>query len=124
MRRHLLGLIALALLLPGAIGLFWGFSTQSHAGMAAGVGVRAGLILGAWWMAFPQLQQLTKNVPFWLTGPVLIGALVVVIRPSSIALVAPAVLILVALQGVGWLFKPLPRQKKKAVSRREGSAKK
>src|SRR5437773_1910994 len=65
MRRTTLGIIALSLLLVGFIavmngpggGSAWGFS---------GVCLKSGLVLGALWLALPQLESLATRWPRWL----------------------------------------------------------
>jgi hypothetical protein len=71
MRRATLGIIALLLLVVGTVALFngpggsdaWGFS---------GVCIKSGLVLGALWLALPQLQAAMTSLPRrllgWFTG--------------------------------------------------------
>jgi hypothetical protein len=71
MRRASLGIIALLLLVVGTVALFngpggsdaWGFS---------GVCIKSGLVLGALWLALPQLQAVMTRLPRrllgWFTG--------------------------------------------------------
>jgi hypothetical protein len=120
MKRSLLGIVALGLVLSGALGLYLGFSANSQEGMAAGVGLRAGLVLGALWMALPQLVQLLEPVPRWLIGTVAIGALIVVVQPKSFMFVAIAVAVLVGLQVTGWFLKPTAKKSKSHGRTSEG----
>ena len=67
MRRTTLGIIALLLLLVGGIAVFngpggtdaWGFS---------GVCIKSGLVLGALWLALPQIQSVAARLPRSLLG--------------------------------------------------------
>jgi hypothetical protein len=119
MKRHLLGIIALGLILSGIVGLYWGFSANSQSAMAAGVGLRAGLVLGALWIAFPQLMQLARALPSWLLGLLAAGLLIVVIRPQMMSLVLIVVAVLAGLQFFGSMLKP---QAKKRPRRRSDAS--
>ena len=118
-RVHLLGLIGLVFLATG-IGLLiakgWNSDEWS---MAAGMCVRIGMTLGALWLAFPQLVDLTSRVSPWTLAAIVIGLLIVVARPRTILFVAPVLLAIGLLQFVGWLFKPLPRKGAGSQERRE-----
>ncbi|MGE3777417.1 MAG: hypothetical protein AB7F89_09545 [Pirellulaceae bacterium] len=122
LKRHLLGLIALGLVLSGLLGLVMGYSAQSQAGMAAGVGLRAGLVLGALWIAYPQLLQMFGSVPRWLLGAVGLGIAVAVLRPQYLVFVAIVIAVLGGLQFAsrllgGTLNKPTTQQRSDARSR-------
>ena len=122
MHRNILGAIALVLLLSGGVGLLLGYSANSQTGMAAGVGLRAGLVLGALWMAYPQLISLVKSAPKWMLGVAAIVVLVLVVNRNGLMLVVPALLILGLLQLAVWIFKPMPRKKprpRRAPEKRE-----
>jgi hypothetical protein len=67
MNRHALGLIALLLVVVGFITAFRGPEDGSAAGFAGGC-VRVGLVLGALWLALPQLKAMFARVPRWLVG--------------------------------------------------------
>ena len=122
MRRHTVGIIALLLLAiagygfarhgfeGGEISFFWNSCW------------RMGLVLGAMWLALPQLLNLTRNVSPWLLALLsLIGAFLV-IRPRSIVFLGPVLLILALLQFFGWLVKPPPKKKStRQHSRRRGN---
>jgi hypothetical protein len=116
MRRHLLGIVALVLILAGIIGMIVGYSSVRPWGMedAAGVGLRTGLVLGALWIAYPQLVQLAKRFPKWLYAVIAMAASVVAFGPRSLIFIIPAILLLGALQVGAWLLKPLPKKKRAA----------
>jgi hypothetical protein len=67
MNRHVLGLVALFLIVVGFITAFRGPADGSAAGFAGGC-VRVGLVLGALWLALPQLKAIFARMPRWLVG--------------------------------------------------------
>ena len=67
MRRAALGLIAGFLLLIGLI--TWSSAPKTNdRDLFVGTCVRAGLVLGALWLALPQLQSLLVRAPRWVLG--------------------------------------------------------
>lgn len=76
MRRHLLGAIALTALLAGAALQFaGGGSTRLEWASAC---LRVGAVLGAVWLALPQLRRPGNR---WLVGAVLAAFIVLAVRP-------------------------------------------
>jgi hypothetical protein len=67
MRRNALGIIALALLLFGAVTAINGPGGASAIGVA-GSCIKAGLVLGALWLALPQIQATMARFPRRLFG--------------------------------------------------------
>jgi hypothetical protein len=67
MRRTTLGILAAFLLVVGFIVALRGPEDGSAAGFAGGC-VRVGLVLGALWLAWPQIIAGLKRVPGWLVG--------------------------------------------------------
>ena len=67
MRRTTLGILAILLLVVGFIVAWRGPEDGSAAGLAGGC-VRVGLVLGALWLALPQITALAKGAPGWLLG--------------------------------------------------------
>jgi len=67
MRRTTLGIIALLLLLVGGITFFNGPGGNSAWGFS-GVCIKSGLVLGALWLALPQIQSMAGRLPRWLMG--------------------------------------------------------
>ena len=88
MNRNLLGLIALGLLLLGGAITFGGRATGNALGFAGGC-VRVGLVLGALWLAMPQLQSFFAKTPRWLLTASAIGLIVVVVKPLLALVVVP-----------------------------------
>jgi len=64
MNRTLLGLIALVLLVVGGIAALRGPADGSAAGFAGGC-IRIGLVLGALWLALPQILAAAHSLPRW-----------------------------------------------------------
>jgi hypothetical protein len=67
MRRNALGIIALTLLLFGAVTAINGPGGASAIGVA-GSCIKAGLVLGALWLALPQIQATFSRFPRRLLG--------------------------------------------------------
>ena len=103
MNRKLLGLIALLLLAVGGIVAWQGPAGGSAAGFA-GPCVKAGLVLGALWLALPQITRFFTSVPRWLIVAGAAGAVLCVINPWLILLALPALPLL-------WFLLPRPRAK-------------
>ena len=121
MRRRLLGIIALLLLVGGGIGLALAGGSKSQTGLFFGACARSGAVLGALWLAFPRIVDLTERVPAWLLGAFLVGGIAISVRPRNVVFIAPLLLILVVMHFLGWLFRPLS---KGAKERRKGGGSK
>jgi hypothetical protein len=67
MNRNLLGIVAAILLLLGGITHFFGPGGNSASGFAGGC-IRVGLVLGALWLALPQILATIAHTPGWLLG--------------------------------------------------------
>jgi len=104
-RRLLLGALAVVFLLVGIGGLVTGVSHASAVGNITGMALRVGVMLAVVWLAFGQLEQLLVRIPAWMFGILLLGSLIVVIWPKSIAFVVPALGLVLALQFVSRLLK-------------------
>ena len=75
--------------------------------------MRVGFLLGALWLALPQLSQISQRTPPWFAGGVLLLGLVIAVRPKSVVFVLPILAAMALLHFWGWLFKPLPNAKRK-----------
>lgn len=117
MRRHLLGVLALLLIVGGIAGLIAAGGDEQRGGLAASIALRAGALLGAIWLALPQLDSFFRRFPPWLLAMVGGGALVIVFRPRLIVYLAPLAGLLAALQFAAWFLRPRLR----GVARRETS---
>ena len=98
MNRTLLGLCSIVLLVLGIATLARGASDNTTTSFAAGC-LRVGLVLGAMWLALPQINRILATTPRWLLVALGIGLVVIVIRPLLALVVIP---VLVAL----WFFGP------------------
>ena len=80
MRRHLLGIIGLLLIAIGLVGQlkFSGANNQSE---LAGILIRSGLLLGALWLALPQLA----TIPPWMFGAGLLAGVFAVWNAKALA---------------------------------------
>ena len=67
MSRKVLGIIAALLLVVGGITAVFGPGGNSATGFAGGC-IRVGLVLGALWLALPQIQAAVKRLPGWVMG--------------------------------------------------------
>jgi hypothetical protein len=67
MSRKLLGIIAALLLVVGGMTAVFGPGGNSATGFAGGC-VRVGLVLGALWLALPQIQAALKRLPGSVAG--------------------------------------------------------
>ena len=67
MSRKALGIIAALLLVLGGMTVVLGPGGNSATGFAGGC-IRVGLVLGALWLALPQIQAAVKRLPGWVMG--------------------------------------------------------
>ena len=67
MRRATLGIIALVLLVVGVTAALRGPGGESAWGFS-GVCIKSGLVLGALWLALPQLQAMFSRLPSRVLG--------------------------------------------------------
>lgn len=95
----------------GGVVWFQGNSASHHVQMTAAGCVRAGMLLGAVWLAWPQTSELIERVPRWV-GLTLLGSLVVVVfKPRLIVVVGPLLLALLVLHWMGLLLRPKRKAK-------------
>lgn len=106
MRRHALGIIALLLISTGGVLLARFGIGETDWSMTASICLRAGLTLGAIWLAFPQVTAILAKIPRWLLLCLVAAVATLVIRPKALLYVGPILAALAALQFVGWLFTP------------------
>lgn len=90
--RSAIGLIAISLLVIGAISLAFGVGEGQQLG---GPCLRVGIAMGLVWMSHPQLRRL----PSWLPWAVIVAAIVLAMRPKLIPLVLVAAM-------VAWVLRP------------------
>jgi len=93
MRRRAAGIIALLLLCAGLAIYVWQPNWENAVPLAA-ICVRVGLVLGAIWLAYPEL----KRVPGWL-GPLCAGALLAIaVRPRLAIFIVPLTIAILLLR--------------------------
>lgn len=108
MRRTILGVLALSALLVGVVAHVYGVNTSDGNVVASGA-LRCGMLLGAIWLALPQLQAL--RWPPWTILSALAALATLVFRPRLLVIVLPLIGLLAILQFVRWLLQPLPKSK-------------
>jgi hypothetical protein len=94
-RRWILGVLAVPLLAVGAFTVYaepWGGEAKAMGAVC----VRVGIVLAAMWLALPELEK----VPKWMFVSLLVAVVIVVLRPRTFVIVAPALLLLWALRGL------------------------
>ncbi len=98
MKRLQIGVIALVLIGSAVILYLMGAIAASLAGTVGGL-LRVGLVMGALWLAMPQLTSFFSKTPKWLLIASTIGAILVAIRPQIILYVLIGLVLL-------WFFGP------------------
>ena len=114
MRRTILGILAIVFLVLGT-GLYFLNPSQDAAQAFAAAGIRVGMVLGAFWLAYPQLMR----IPWWLVQISLVLLLIIAALPRPViarAVLAFAIPLLIAL----WIVRP--RKKRKPIARRTSRA--
>ncbi len=94
-RRWLLGVLALLTLVAGAIIVYaepWGGDAKPM-GSAC---LRVGIVLGAAWLAQPELEK----IPKWMFMSLLVAVVIICWRPATVVIVVPALLLLWTLRGI------------------------
>ena len=116
MRRTLLGILSIVLLVVGL-----GMVIRLGIGTAVGsMCLRIGLVLGAIWLAFPQVDEISKRIPPWLIGTIALGIVIIAAAPRAFIVIAPVLVGIAIVQFIGWMFKPpknLKRRKKPVKSK-------
>jgi len=93
-------LLLLAILFVGIGGGTWWHSAGSSPVGWAGVLVRVGLMFGAIWIAWPQLESLRTRISSLILGTVLFLLMLVAIRPRIFPIAAAAALAMFLINGV------------------------
>jgi ABC-type transport system involved in cytochrome bd biosynthesis fused ATPase/permease subunit len=100
MNRWLLGLVALLLLIVAFATLVIGAGGSTTAGFGTGA-LRVGLVLGALWLALPQIHGFLSRAPRWLIVATVIAVVVALVSPTRAVL-----WIVIPLIPVLWLLGP------------------
>jgi hypothetical protein len=98
MNRTALGLTALLLVVIGSIVVVRGPADGSASGFASGC-LRVGFVLGALWLAWPQIMAFLARAPRWLLVASGIGLIIGAARPWLLLIIVPAL-------GVLWFLGP------------------
>lgn len=106
-RRQVLGIIASGLLAAGVL-ILWKYGTDAEsASLYGSICLRLGLVLGAIWLAFPQILQIWIKRPSGTTLLIGAGILALIAYPKSAIVMVPIIAILLGLNFITWLKKPL-----------------
>jgi hypothetical protein len=105
MRRHALGLIAIAFLFAAGVQTCQTGWPEVQDNVAMGICLRVGLVLGSAWLAYPQLRQIGKRCPPWLVAALTLSLMLLLVQPKAFRFLLPVVLLLIALQYVGRFFR-------------------
>jgi len=103
MNRASLGIVAIVLVIIGGITMAR-FPSDSNAIGFAGGCIRVGIVLGALWLALPQLLRFLSQTPKWLLVASTIGIVVCAVKPLLLIVAIP-------LLGLLWFFGPKLRTK-------------
>lgn len=109
MRRVILGILAVVFVAGGASLYFFDQAEETMPG-ASGVLLRVGAVLGAFWLAYPQLS----SIPWWFVQAALVAALLVAFRPKAALVVLPILAVL-------WIIRPKKRGPKKVAAKKVAS---
>ena len=109
MQRYFLGILALLLTIGGALMWMRDSHNSVHESALAAACLKVGPVLGAMWLAFPQVLQLLRRFPPALIAAIVIGFGTVIIRPRATAIVIPVILVILPLRFLGTLFKPIQK---------------
>ena len=93
MQRNMLGIIAVVMLIAGAVMLWW--FVESKWDFLAASCLRIGAVLGALWLALPQLQEMSR----WFYRAAIAIALVVAVFSKYAVVIVPIL-------GILWFFGP------------------
>ena len=95
MNRTSLGIVALALLVIGGLVLTQAPRPldQNAVGFAGGC-IRVGMVLGAVWLALPQLLRFLSKTPKWLLVASTIGIVVCAVKPLLLLVAIPLLVLL------------------------------
>lgn len=98
-KRQMLGLVALAMLVGGVAIYLAGVVAASFTSISGPL-LRAGLVLGAFWLAWPQLGRLFSRIPQYFAVGLGVLLLIGVVKPKVLFIAIPLALVL-------WFFGPL-----------------
>ncbi len=103
------GTLLIAIFVAVAFGDGWQGASHSFFASAS---ARAGLVMLALALAWPQLVPLWKRFPPWFWGTVLLALVIVLLRPRLLLLAMGLVLAVAAIHGgIGWITKTFFRDR-------------
>ncbi len=100
MRRHLIGLIAVVLILGAVLFQIWPPTDAAYEGLRAACW-RVGALMTVLWLAYPEVARL----PAWLVGTIPVLGVILALRPRWLVIAIPIVIALA-------ILKPKPPPKK------------
>ena len=106
-KRLIVGLLALLFLCIAGMIFAVSQSTQSA---ALAICLRVGLVLGASWLALPQLRPIMDRLPVIMLGVFLAMMIVVAARPNLFRIVGSIVVIVGALMGISKWIQRMTRK--------------
>ena len=92
MRRPAIGIIALLLLVAGAV--LWIWPTGDGYQLYLGACVRVGAVMAVFWLAYEEVSRLPAWI--WATVPVLL--VILAVRPKWLLIAVPIVLVMAILK--------------------------
>ena len=104
MRRHALLIFAILLLIVFLYGWITNGLNSGDATVFFTACERIGLVLGAMWLAYPQLVLVASKTSSRFVFLMLGIGLIILVRPKSVFILGPVMLILAGLQFAGWLM--------------------
>ena len=104
MQRYFLGFLALLLTTTGLVWLVNGTSNECENAIASAC-LKVGPVLGALWLAFPQVLQIVRRFPPVLIIAIVLSSGFVIVRPKSAPFVIPVLFAILGLHYLGLLFK-------------------
>lgn len=110
MQRTILGILAAGLIAAGLYLLQLG-SKEGPVEMAAALLLRAGMVLGAVWLALPQLRQLGRRTSPWVLKVAGALLLLVVFGRRYVLVIGPLVALYVGIEVVGNWLRRNPRNR-------------
>ena len=93
MQRHVIGSIAVLLFLGAVAFWIWPPGEAVYQQLEAACW-RLGALMGAWWLAYPQV----KHTPAWLWGAIPLVILVLAVRPRWLIVAVPILIALAILK--------------------------
>lgn len=103
-KRLLVGLLSLSCLIIA--GLIYATSPAAAQSPALAICVRVGLVLGAIWLALPQLRPVLDRLPLVFVAVVLVMMIIIAARPNLFRIVGSLVVIVGALMGISkWITR-------------------